>query len=172
VLGVLLAIALQIPPVVMAQAAKSAGKVAVDGTSVNITSVSAVGYKSPMGQLVTVLVSDQPADAKVFAEDTRAAAPDFVPAIFSGAWKSQHFAKRLSGLTFTINDEGRLLDDEILVGGRNETFSIGSDEYAIELTSKSPRLAGRIRTKTPIVDVGKKVSVDVTFDVAVAPPPK
>jgi hypothetical protein len=128
----LLAVAmLQSTPAVMAQAAKASGKVAVDASSVAIASVEAVGYQSPMGQLVTVLVSDQAPDAKTFAEDTKGAGPDFVPAVFSGAWKSQHFAKRFSGLTFTINDEGRIVDEEILVGGRNETFSIGSDEYTI-----------------------------------------
>ena len=156
---------------VSAQAGKASGKVSVDATTVTIASVSAVGYKSAMGQLVTVLLSDKPADDKTFAEDTRGAAPDFVPGIFSGAWKSQHFAKRLSGLTFTVNAEGKILDEELLIGGKNQTFSIG-DEYVLELTSKSPRIAGRIRTKTPTIDVGKKVGVDVTFDAPIAPPAK
>jgi hypothetical protein len=159
-------------PAVMAQAGKASGKVTVDKTSVAISSVSAIGYKSAMGELVSVLVSDKPADAKAFAEDTRGAAPDFVPGIFSGAWKSQHATKRLSGLTFTVNRDGKILDEEILVGGKDDMFSIGSDEYVIELTSKSPRLAGRIRTKTPIVDVGRKVGIDVTFDAPVSAPPK
>jgi hypothetical protein len=163
---------LQSAPAVMAQPAKASGKVAVDGSSVTIASGAAIGYKSAMGQLVTVLLSDQAADAKTFAEDTRGTGPDFVAGVFSGAWKSQHFAKRFSGLTFTLNDEGRIIDEEILVGGRNQTFSIGSDEYTIEVTSKTPRLVGRIRTKTPTVDVGKKVSVDVTFDLPVSAPPK
>ena len=93
-----------IAPAVMAQAAKAEGKISVDGKAVAVASVSAVGYKSTLGQLVSVLVSDKPADAKAFAEDTRGAGPDgFVPGVFSGAWKSQHFASRFSGLTFTVN---------------------------------------------------------------------
>ena len=157
---------------VTAQAAKAAGKVTVDKTSVTIASVSAIGYKSAMGQMVSVLLSDKPADEKSFAADTRGAAPDFVPGIFSGAWKSQHAAKRFSGLTFTVNSDGKIVDEEILVGGKDDMFSIGSDEYVIELTSKSPRFAGRIRTKTPVVDVGRKVGIDVTFDAPVSAPAK
>ena len=171
--GVVLAVLIaHVAAEITAQAGSASGKVTVDKISVSISSVSAVGYKSSLGQLVSVLLSDKPADEKVFASDTREAAPDFVPGIFSGAWKSQHFTKRLSGLTFTLNSEGRIIDEELLVGGKNETFSIGSDEYLIELTSKSPRLAGRIRTKTPVVDVGRKVGVDVTFDTPVSAPPK
>jgi len=38
----------------------------------------------------------------------------------------------------------------------------------IELKSTSPRLVGRIRTKTPIVDTGStKAGLDATFDLAV-----
>jgi hypothetical protein len=171
--GAVLAFALaHATPDVLAQAAKASGKVTVDKTSVVISSVSAIGYKSAMGQMVSVLLSDKPANEKEFAADTRGAAPDFVPGIFSGAWKSQHATKRFSGLTFTVNTDGKILDEELLVGGKDEMFSIGADEYVIELTSKSPRFAGRIRTKTPIVDVGKKVGVDVTFDAPVAAPPK
>ena len=158
--------------VVVAQAGKAAGKITVDGATVTIAAASAVGYTSTGGQLVSVLLSDKPADASTFAEDTRGAGPDFVPGIFSGAWKSQHFGKRYSGFTFTVTADGNLMLDEILVGGKNETFSLGSDQYVLELTSKSPRLAGRIRTKTPVVDVGRKVGVDVTFDVPVSAPPK
>lgn len=160
-------------PLVRAQGGKADGKISVDSTTVTIASGAAIGFKSAAGQFVSVLLSDKPADARSFAEDTRgAAAEGFVPGTFSGAWKSQHFAKRYAGLTFTVNEAGRLIDEEILVGGKNETFSIGSDEYVVELTAKGPRLAGRIRTKTPVVDVGRKVGVDVTFDLPVSPPPK
>jgi hypothetical protein len=38
----------------------------------------------------------------------------------------------------------------------------------VEVTSTSPRLVGRIRTKTPIVDAGStKAGLDATFDLAV-----
>jgi hypothetical protein len=38
----------------------------------------------------------------------------------------------------------------------------------IEVKSTSPRLLGRIRTRTPIVDTGStKAGLDATFDLAV-----
>ena len=159
------------PAAAFAQAGKAEGTVTVDAETIQIASAAAVGYKSGLGQLVSVLLSDKPADPKAFAEDTRLGAGEvYVPGSFSGAWKSQHFDKRFSGYTFTFTEDGRIVDEELLVGGKDKTFSIGGDEYVLELTSKGPRLAGRIRTKTPVVDVGRKVGVDVTFDVAVASP--
>jgi hypothetical protein len=171
--GLLLLGASYLTPDVVAQAGKAAGKVSVDANAIAIASVTAVGYKSTMGQLVSILLTDKPADDKSFAADLRGIpANEMVPGLISGAWKSQHFGKRFSGLTFTISSDGKILDNELLVGGKNETFSLSSDEFVVELTSKSPRIAGRVRTKTPIVDVGKKVSVDVTFDAPVSAPPK
>src|SRR5262245_22835282 len=55
----------------LGQASKAQGTVAVGATTVTITSVAAVGYKAPNGQLISVLLSDKPADAKAFATDTR-----------------------------------------------------------------------------------------------------
>lgn len=171
--GLLLVGISHLTPDVAAQAGKAAGKVSVDANAIAIASVSAVGYKTTQGQLVSILLSDKPADEKSFAEDLRGIpANEMVPGLFSGAWKSQHFGKRFSGLTFTFNSEGKILDSEILVGGKNATFTLSDDEWVVELTSKSPRIAGRIRTKTPVVDVGKKVSADVTFDAPVSAPPK
>lgn len=116
-----------------------------------------------------VVLSDRAPDAKSFAQDTRVGAGEaMVPGIISGAWKSQHFAQRFSGYTFTSTDAGKVIDEEIFIGGKNKTFSIGSDEYVLEITSKGPRLAGRIRTKTPVVDVGRKVNLDATFDAPLA----
>ena len=160
-------------PGVIAQTGKASGKVSVDANAVAIASVTAVGYKSTMGQMVSVLLTDKPADEKEFAGDLRGIpANEMVPGLISGAWKSQHFGKRFSGLTFTISSDGKILDNEILIGGKNQTFSLSSDEWVLELTSKTPRIAGRIRTKTPVVDVGKKVGADVTFDAPVSAPPK
>ena len=115
----------------------------VDAEKITIASVAAVTYKGAQGQLVSVLLSDRPADPKAFAEDTRAGAGDGVPGVFSGAWKSQHFGKRFSGLTFTFSEKGQIVDEELLVGGRNKTFSIGGDEYVLDLTSRAPQIAGR-----------------------------
>jgi hypothetical protein len=112
--------------------------------------------------------SDKPADAKKFAEATRVGAGEpAVPAIFEGAWKGLHFEKAFSGLSFTI-DSNKVISNEFLVGGRNNVFSIASDDLVVEITSTSPRLVGKLRTKQSPVDVGShKVSVDASFDTAV-----
>lgn len=160
---------------VWGQASKAQGTVAVGNTKVAIAHGAAVGYKAPNGQLISVLLSDKPADAKQFAADTRIGAGEsHVAGIFEGAWKSQHFAKRLSGFVFTIGPKGAVLSEEFLVGGRNNTFSIGNDEYVVELKSTAPRLVGSIKTKKPAVDVGggRTVGVDATFDLAVVAPVK
>jgi hypothetical protein len=153
------------------QASKAQGTVTVGTTKVAITQGVAVGYTTPNGQLVSVLLSDKPADPKAFAADTRIGAGErYVPAIFEGAWKGQHFAKRFSGFVFTIGPKGAVLSEEYLVGGRDKTFSIGNDEYVVELKSTAPRLVGSIKTKTPLVDVGggRTVGVAATFDLPVA----
>jgi hypothetical protein len=70
------------------------------------------------GELVSVVLSDQPVDANEFASDTRTAAGEpLVAGLFEGAWKSQHIARKLSGVTFTIGPRG-LMSEEFLVGGR------------------------------------------------------
>jgi hypothetical protein len=156
------------------QASKAQGTVTVGKTKVTIASAMAIGYKAPNGELISVLLSDKPANTKEFAADTRIGAGEsYVAGIFEGAWKSQHADKRLSGFTFTIGPKG-LMTEEYLVGGRNNTFSIGNDQYVLELKSRSPRLVGSIKTKTPSVDVGggRTVGLDATFDVAVAAPGK
>ena len=76
-------------------------------------------------------------------------------------------------MTFTVTEKGQIVDEELLVGGRNKTFSIGADEYVLDLTSKAPaRLPGASAPRTPVVDVGRKVGVDVRFEVQAAPPAK
>lgn len=157
------------------QASKAQGTVTVGTTKVTIASATAVGYEAPNGQLISVLLSDKPADAKEFATDTRIGAGEsYVAGLFEGAWKSQHFGKRLSGFAFTIGPTGTLMTEEFLVGGRNNTFGIGNDEYVLDLRSTSPRLVGSIKTKKPSVDVGggRPVGLDATFDVAVGAPGK
>jgi hypothetical protein len=62
----------------------------------------------------------------------------YVPGIFEGAWKSQPAGKKLSGFMFTVGPKG-LLTEELLVGGQNNTFSIGNDQYVLDLKSRSPR---------------------------------
>ena len=55
----------------LGQASKASGIVTVGKTKVTIASAMAVGYKAPNGQLISVLLSDKPANAKEFATDTR-----------------------------------------------------------------------------------------------------
>ncbi len=159
----------------LGQASKVQGTVTVGKTKVTIASAMAVGYKAPNGQLISVLLSDKPANAKEFATDTRIGPGEsYVAGIFEGAWKSQHGGKRFSGFTFTIGPKGTLVTDEFLVGGQNNAFSIGTDEFVLELKSTAPRLVGSIKTKKPAVDIGggRTAGLDATFDVAVGAPGK
>jgi hypothetical protein len=152
-----------------AQGDKVQGAATVGTTKVALAHGMAVAYKAPNGDLISVVLSDKPVDAEEFATDTKTGPGEpLVSGLFEGAWKSQHIGRKLSGFTFTIGPNG-VMTDEFLVGGRNNTFGIG-DEYVLDLKSRSPRLAGTIKTKTPVVDVGgdRKVGLDATFDIAVA----
>lgn len=165
---VAVAIVVAATPSLRGQGGTAKGTVMVDAEKIAVATATAVSFKGASGLMFAVLLSDKPPDAKGFAEDTRVGPGEpVVPGIISGAWKSQHFTRRFSGFTFTINDAGKIVDEEILTGGKNKTFSLGADEFVLELTSKSPKIAGRIRTRTPVVDVGRKVSLDVTFDTPV-----
>ena len=148
------------------------GTATVNTTKITLTSGMAVSYTAPNGQLISVVLSDRPANRQEFATDTRTGAGEpLVAGIFEGAWKSQHINKKLSGFTFSVDAKThKIISEEFLVGGKNNTFSIGSSEYVIEVKSTSPRLVGRIRTTTPIVDAGStKAGLDATFDLAVTP---
>ena len=145
------------------------GIATVGKDKVTLSEGMAVAYKAPNGDLISVLLSDKRADAKEFATDTKTGAGEpLVSGLFQGAWKSQHLAKKLSGVTFTIGPNG-LMDEEFLFGGRNNTFSVGSDEYLLTVKSRSPRLVGTIKTKAPAVDLGngKSAGLDAMFDLAV-----
>ena len=152
----------------LAQGNKVQGTVTVGATKVTLTSGMAVGYKAPNGQLVSVVLSDKPVDAKAFAADTKTGPGEpLMSGLFEGAWKSQHGEKKFSGFSFTIGAKGNLMSEEFLVGGQNNAFMIGNDEYVVDIKSTSPRLVGTIKTKTPMVDVGSnKAGLDATFDIA------
>jgi hypothetical protein len=155
---------------VPAQGNKVQGTATVGTTKVTLIHGMAVAYKAPNGQLISVVLSDRPVDAKEFASDTKTGAGEpLVAGLFEGAWKSQHIGKKLSGFTFTINPSG-VMSEEFLVGGKNNTFSIGTDEYVLDVKSRSPRLVGTLKTKAPAVDIGggRKAGLDATFDLAVA----
>jgi hypothetical protein len=155
---------------VPAQGDKVQGTAIVGTTKVMLTSGMAVAYKAPNGQLISVVLSDKPVDSKEFAADTKTGPGEpLVAGLFEGAWKSQHIGKKISGVTFTIGPSG-VMSEEFLVGGRNNTFSIGGDEYVLDVKSRTPRLAGTLKTKTPAIDLGggRSAGLDATFDLAVA----
>jgi hypothetical protein len=171
--GFLVLLAVLSGPLVYAQTAKVSGTIVVNATTIAPTAVSAVAYKAPNGQLISVLVSDKAADRKEFLERTKVGPGEpLVSGIFEGAWKSLHLEKALSGFVFTITSDRRIVSNEFLVGG-DDAFSISPDDLVLELTSTAPRLTGRIRTKEPTVDLGsQKVGLDLTFDVPVGEPGK
>jgi hypothetical protein len=145
------------------------GIATVGKEKVTLSDGMAVAYTAPNGALISVVLADKPVDAKAFAEDTKTGAGEaLVAGLFQGAWKSQHIAKKLSGITFTIGPNG-LMDEEFLVGGRNNTFSLGNENYVLTVTSRSPRLVGTIKTKAPAIDPGngKSAGLDAMFDLAV-----
>ena len=153
---------------ISAQADMVMGTATSGATKVVMTSGMAVSYTAPNGRLISVLLSDKPADKKEFATDTKTGPGEpLMSGIFEGAWKSQHIGGKLSGFVFTLNADKKVIGEEFLVGGRNNTFSIG-DEYVVEVKSTSPRLVGSIKTKTPVVDLGTtKAGLEATFDLAV-----
>ena len=73
-----------------------------------------------------------------------------------------------SGFTFTIDNDGHILTNQVLVGGQNNMFSLSSDDLVLEVTSVSPRFTGRIRSKQAALELGEySLSLDATFDVVV-----
>ena len=155
-----------------AQAGKVSGTFVVNGKKVPVQHISAVTYDTAsQGRPVSVLISDKPVDPKKFQEYTRIGPGErYVPGLITGAWVSMHVDdKAFSGFQFTIDAKGRIMLTDVLVGTRDDNFSILEDYLALELTSTSPRVAGRIRTKDPIADLGsQKVGLDFTFDAPVS----
>jgi hypothetical protein len=165
----MLAASAALSALVSPQTDKVTGTIVVGTTKVTPKVVTALGYKAPNGQLISVLISDKPADRKAFLDMTKVGPSEpMVSGIIEGAWKSLHADKKLSGFAFTINAERKLMSNDFLVGGQAGIFSIPDDDLVLELTSTTPRVAGRIRTKEPILSLGEqKVGLDVTFDALV-----
>ena len=157
---------------VAAQAGKVTGTLVVNGKKVPIQHISAVTYDTAsQGRMVSVLVSDKPVDPKKFQEYTRIGPGErYVPGMITGAWVTMHVDdKAFSGFQFTITPKRSIMLNDVLVGTRDQNFSILDDYLVLELTSLSPRVAGRIRTKDAVVDLGsEKVGIDLTFDAPVA----
>ena len=153
-----------------AQAPASAtGSVTVDKTKVMVKSGAAVSYAGGTGKFVSVLLADKAGDPKLFKEYTRIGPGErYVPGTFEGAWASMHMEKELTGFTFSIDAKHQILTNQILMGGQDGMFSLSSDDLVLEITSASPRLAGRIRSREAVLDLGAhKVSLDMTFDLPV-----
>lgn len=172
--AVMLTAAATAPGVVTAggQPGKVSGTLTVNGAKVTAQHIMAVTYDTPSpGRLISVLVSDKAADPKTFQEYTRIGAGEkYVAGMVTGAWVTMHADdKALSGFSFTLDKDKRVILDDVLVGGREKNFSILEDYLVVEVTSTTPRLVGRIRTKEPTVELNtEKVGIDLTFDVPVS----
>jgi hypothetical protein len=156
---------------VAADAGRVSGTLVVNGVKVPVQHITAVTYDTPFpGRLISVLVSDKPADPKTFQEYTRIGPGErYVAGHITGAWVTMHAEdKAFSGFSFTLDGQNRVILDEVLVGAREDNFSILEDYLIVEVTSRSPRLVGRIRTKEPMIELNtEKVGIDLTFDVPV-----
>jgi hypothetical protein len=156
-----------------ADGGRVSGTLVVNGTSVPVQHITAVTYDTPSpGRLISVLVSDKPADPRTFQEYTRIGPGERVVAgLVTGAWVTMHAEdKAFSGFSFTLDAQNRVILDDVLAGkGRDDNFSILDDYLVVEVTSTTPRLVGRIRTKEPMMEINtEKVGIDLTFDVPVA----
>ena len=145
------------------------GTLTVNKTKVTLKSGSAVSYPGGTGRFVSVLLSDKVPNKKTFAEYTNIGANErYVPGIPEGAWASLHMEKGFSGFTFSIDTRHAILTNQILVGGKDEIFTLSPDDLVLEVKTVSPRFTGRIRSKEAVLDLGEyKVSLDATFDVVV-----
>ena len=77
--------------------------------------------------------------------------------------------KAFQGFSFTLDSQKLVILDDVLVGTREDNFSILDDYLVAEVTATTPRLVGRIRTKEPMLELNtEKVGIDLTFDVPVA----
>jgi hypothetical protein len=169
--GALVATAL-LSGVALGQSGKVSGTLIVNGTKVAVQHITAVTYDTPSpGRLISVLVSDKPADPKAFQEYTRIGPGEkYVAGIVTGAWVAMHAEdKSFQGFSFTLDSQKRVILDDVLVGTREQNFSILDDYLIIEITATTPRLVGRIRTKEPMLALNtEKVGIDLAFDVPVA----
>ena len=154
-----------------AQSGKVSGTLVVNGKKVPIQHISAVSYDTPSpGRLVSVLVSDKPADPKTFREYTRIGPGErYVAGLITGAWVTMHTDdKAFSGFSFTIDAKRRIILNDVLVGARDDNFSVLEDYLVVELTSLTPRVTGRVRTKEAVVTLNtEKIGMDLTFDAPV-----
>jgi hypothetical protein len=158
-------------PALTQSAGKAAGTVVANGKKVPLTNVSAVAYDTPnLGRLVSVLLSDKPANPKTFQDYTRIGPGErYVAGMITGAWVTMHADdKAFSGFHFTVNAKRQPILGEVLVGTRENNFGVMDEALVLEISSLTPQLTGRIRTKEPVVALGsQKLGLDATFDAPV-----
>ena len=162
-LGILLLILVS---AVHGQGGKVSGTVSVGGKKLAFEQVFAVAYDTPVGRTVSVLFSDKPVNQKKFQEYiTLSPGQPYVSGLITGAFVTLHDDdKELSGVVLTI-DAKRSPSVEMLVAGPANRVAILDFDLDFQLTSLTPRVAGRVRTKEPVGD--EKVSLDLTFDAPV-----
>jgi len=170
-LGLLLGLALLAVTTTETQSGKASGTLVVNGKKVPIQHAYAVAYDTPnLGRIVSVLLSDKPMNPKTFQEYTRIGPGErYVPGLVSGAWVTMHVDdKAFSGFLFSVNAKGEATLGEVLVGSRDDNFSVMDDVLVFEPTSKAPQIAGRIRTKDATADLGSvKLGIDLKFEAPV-----
>ena len=153
------------------QSGKASGTLVVNGKKVPIQHAYAVAYDTPhLGRVVSVLLSDKPMNPKLFQEYTRIGPGErYVPGIVSGAWVTMHVDdKAFSGFHFTIDAKRQAILGEVMIGSRDDNFGVMDDVLVLEAKSLTPQVAGRIRTKDAVADLGStKVGIDLTFDAPV-----
>ena len=128
-------------------------------------------YDTPSpGRLVSVLVSDKPADPKTFREYTRIGPGErYVAGMITGAWVTMHADdKAFSGFSFTIDTKRRIILNDVLVGSRDDNFSIFG-----RLSHRRADLVDTARDR-PRANEGagrelntEKIGIDLTFDAPV-----
>ena len=148
------------------QTGKVSGTVSVGAKKLAFEQVFAVAYDTPIGRTVSVLFSDRPVNQKKFREYTTVSpGQPYVSGLITGAFVTLHDDdKELSGVVLTI-DAKRSPSVEMLVTGPANRVGILDFNLDFQLTSLTPRVVGRVRTKEPVGD--EKVSIDLTFDAPV-----
>jgi len=170
-IALLLILPLMTATTIETQSGKASGTLVVNGKKVPIQHAYAVAYDTPnLGRVVSVLLTDKPMNPKIFEEYTRIGPGErYVPGIISGAWVTMHVDdKAFSGFHFTIDAKRQAILGEVMIGSRDDNFGVMDDVLVLEAKSLTPQVAGRIRTKDAVADLGStKVGIDLTFDAPV-----
>jgi hypothetical protein len=147
---------------------KVTGKITLDKTNVVLGNVSAYTYTGlePGKKNISFLFSDKPAEEKAFRERFAwGPGEPVVSGLIEGAWKSMQMDKLLQGMSMTVNSDMKIMSNEILVGGKDDAFSISSSDLVFEGKQEGNKISGKVRTSSPSIDAGgKKLTIDLTFE--------